>query len=177
MEKWLVVAGVGLLTFLMLFLRGNKLLVEREKLLEKLGKEDGTSVEHLAVVSYHGGYPPLPKPQKLNIAVSDQYMVLMNRNGEIGKINFNTWADIDKFTTRKNPDMKGKSIVLWGPMVGIFLRPKLRHFVVVNYTDVNDCDNNLLIELPNEEEMRKTFDRLSAAWNAYRTNGRSGQVN
>ncbi len=168
MTKWLIIGSVSVLTFLIIIYRGNRQIKCRDTILENMARIDNNEIEHIGYVSYQGGYPPIPKPQKLNIALSDDYLLMVTKEGIKGKVDYSRWIKCDKFTTKKNPDLRGKSVVLWGPFLGIFLKPKIRHFMVINYLDVNREENNILIECKDLSELDLINEKLENRLSSYK---------
>ncbi len=169
MAKWLIItSGISTLLFLIILYRGNKQVKHRDSIFENVAKIDDCEIEHIGYLSYHGGYPQIPKPQKMNIALSNDYMLMVTKEGIQGKVDYAKFRKCDKFTTRKRPDLKGRSIVLWGPFMGIFLKPKIRHFIVVNYLDINGEQNNVLLECKEADELEMVNEKVERAWKSYK---------
>lgn len=168
MTTRLIIASVTVLVFFIIIYRGNKQMKLRDTILENMARIENAEVEHIGYVSYHGGYPQIPKPQKLNIALSDEYFLMVTNEGIRGKINYVRVKKCYKFITKKTPDLRGKSVVLWGPFLGIFMKPKIRHFVVVNYLDVNREENNILIECKDNTELGIINDKIQKSWKSYK---------
>lgn len=160
MSTGLILGGAVLVSFAILTIRGDKKVKDREKIFQEIKLKENITAETLGFMAYHGGFPPIPKPQKLNIAIADDGLLLFTNQGTSGKIEFNNFKKVEKFTTRKHPDLKGKSIVLWGPFVGLFLKPKIRHFIVVKYKDMRDVENNLLVECGSIKEQESVFKTI-----------------
>lgn len=160
MSSGLIIGGALLVSISFLTIRGDKEVKKREKLFEEIKLKEDASAKILGFMAYHGGFPPIPKPQKLNIAVADDGLLLFTNQGVSGKIDFACFQKVEKFTTRKHPDLKGKSIVLWGPFVGLFLKPKIRHFIVVKYKDIRSMNNNILVECGNAKEQENVFKTI-----------------
>lgn len=167
MGSGLILGGAVLISFIVLTIRGDKKVKDKKKIFEEIKLKMKISAEILAFLSYHGGVPLIPKPQKLNVALADDGLLLFTNQGASGKIDFSCCKKVEKFSTRKNPDLKGKSIVLWGPFVGLFLRPKIRHFIVVKYKDMRGLENNLLLEAGDNKELESVFRKI---YNGYNTN-------
>lgn len=156
----MVLGGLAIITFIIIILRGDKKLREREKVIEELTQEENTNLEMLGSLPYHGGFPQIPRPQKLNIALTHDSLLLFSDKGDSGKVELINCKKVEKFTTRKNPNLKGKSIVLWGPFVGLFSKPKFRHFIVIKYKDIRNENNNLLLEAHNINELDKVYTKI-----------------
>ena len=158
MGSGVIIGGLFLVSFIILTIRGDKKLKEKEKIFDEVKIKENIAAEILGFLSYHGGFPPIPKPQKLNVALADDGLLLFTNQGFSGKINF---------ACCKNVDLKGKSIVLWGPFVGLFLKPKIRHFMVVNYKDMEGIDNNLLLEASDNKELEEIFGKINNGFKGF----------
>jgi hypothetical protein len=139
-------------------------LMRRESFLQHVRATDKTVLEYLGYIPYHGGLPEVPKPQKLHIAVSTDYLLLFSNTLHFGKIPFGRWHDIETFTTKLRHDAKKQSLVLWGPLSHLLRRDIVRHFIVIHYTDVEDQENHLLLEHPNQGRLKELYERLSSAY-------------
>lgn len=169
MAKWLIITiCISTLIFLIIIYRGNKQVKQRDAILENVARIENCPIEQIAYLSYHGGFPQIPKPQKMNIALTDDHLVMITKEGIIGKVDYARFKKCDKFTTKKNPDLRGKSIVLWGPFVGIFLKTKTRHFIVINYLDINKEKNNILLECKDSNELELINKAMVEAWESYK---------
>ncbi len=158
----LAVAAVVLTALTILFFRGNKLIRLREEAVRKIGSGDNEAIETLAYVSYHGGLPEIPKPQKLTIALADSYLLLLTNKGEAGKSPFARWRKVEQFTTLRKHDPRQRSMVLWGPFNNVIFKDQKRHFIVINYLDRDGRDNRLLIETGDVKKMKEIFGKLNA---------------
>lgn len=83
-----VFALVLVATFSIFYYRGNRILKLREEQLARAGSEDNETVESLGYLSYHGGFPEIPKPQKLTIGIGKSYLMFLTNKGAIGKSPF-----------------------------------------------------------------------------------------
>ncbi|EHQ89413.1 hypothetical protein [Desulfosporosinus youngiae] len=146
MVNWWIIGGIAIIVIGWTWYRGNNMIKSRESLICEITRVGNINAKDIYYLSYHGGVPAIPKPQKLNIAIANQYILLFNDKGDNEKIYFRSFRKIDKLTTRKGPNLKGKSIVLWGPFVGLFLQVKLRYFIIIEYLDSNNQNNNILFE-------------------------------
>ncbi|MEA4926447.1 MAG: hypothetical protein VB084_14215 [Syntrophomonadaceae bacterium] len=146
MSKWWIVAAAVIISIIWAWYRGNKLMKAQERLLEETTRIEDIPDEDVFKVSYHGGIPEMPQPKKLNMAFTNEYLLFFNDKGDKNKIYFTSCRKVEKIVTRHDPDLKGKSIVLWGPLVGIFLRVKFRYYIVIDYIDSTNNKNNILLE-------------------------------
>ncbi len=169
MAKWLIITSIiSTLIFLIIIYRGNQQVKRRDTVLENVARIENCEIEHIGYFSYHGGYPQIPKPQKMNIALADDCFLMITNEGIKGKVDYARFKKYDKFTTKKNPDLRGKSVVLWGPFIGIFLKPKIRHFMVINYLDINNEHNNILLECKDVNELEMLNEKLKNRWSSYK---------
>lgn len=164
MIYWPVIAGAFMLSLFILYRRGNRKLKLKQNILDNSARIYHIKIDDMVYVSYHGGYPPIPKPQKLYIGLLDDYLLLLTDEGVTGKVFINKCNKIDKFTTSKGPSMKGRSIVLWGPFVSLFNKIIIRHFILVNYQDIDGQENNILIEHGDIDRMQYLYGKLDELW-------------
>lgn len=151
--------------------RGSHALKRRKSFLQHICETGKTEVEYLDYISYHGGLPEIPKPQKLNIAVAQDYLLLFSNETRVCKVAFGRWHDIETFTTKLKHDPRKQSLVLWGPLSHLLHRDIVRHFMVIHYIDTEDQENHLLLEHPNQERLKELYERLSSAYkNSQRNN-------
>jgi len=159
-----VFALVLLATFSVLFYRGNRILKLREEQLEKIGSEDSEKVESLAVMSYHGGFPEIPKPQKLTVGLGESYLVFLTDKGDFGKSPLSSWTNIEQFSILVKSDPKQRSMVLYGPLNNVMFKDRKRHFITIKYQDRDGLENNILLEYGKLETLREIFEKLKSRW-------------
>ena len=136
MKTALLVCATVVVAYLGFFgYRGKQALQRRKSFFKHLCEIDKTELEYLDYVSYHGGLPEIPKPQKLNIAVAKDYLLLFSNPARFCKVPFGRWHDIETFTTKLKKDPKKQSLVLWGPLSHFLHRDIVRHFIVIHYID------------------------------------------
>jgi len=164
---WVVIVALGL-SIAFSFYRGNRVMAKRSKILNNTG--DDFSQEELTPLSYHGGMPNMPKPQKLNMALSDaaEYLLFFNTKGEQERIYYKDCHKVEKIVTRHDPDMKGKSVVLWGPLIGFLVKVKFRYYIVIGYTDCTNNNNNILLEC-DEKDHKALFEQMRRRIPSFRT--------
>lgn len=156
-NKWLIILGVSIFSVVWILYRGNKIMKNREMILK-----DATcniKPEDMIFLVYHGGIPELPKPQKLNLGLSDEYLLFFNDRGEYERIFYQECHNVDKIVTRHVPDTKGKSVVLWGPLIGFLLKVRYRYYIVIEYKDSMDKKNNILLEC-NQNNHLSLFEKI-----------------
>ena len=166
MNFWVIVAGIFLLFLVVAYFRGDQKFKNSQK-------ADSLIIEQIdnikaGEVTYQGGFPSMPKPARVTVGVSDDYVVMYDIEGTWGKVDFAKVKNIEKFTTRKRPDTKGRSFVLWGPFVPFLLRAKTNHFIVINYIDVNHEENNVLFQSNKAAQINKVFEEISSRWDKYK---------
>lgn len=159
-----IFALVLLATFSVFFYRGNKILKLREEQLEKFGSEDNEKVESLATMSYHGGFPEIPKPQKLTVGLGENYLVFLTSKGDFGKSSLSSWTNVEQFSILVKADSKQKSMVLYGPLNNIMFKDRQRHFITIKYQDRDGQENNILLEYGNAEKLKEIFEKLKSRW-------------
>jgi hypothetical protein len=167
MKTTLLVCAIVMVACLGFFgFRGTRAIQRRELFFQHICEIDKTELEYLDYVSYHGGLPEIPKPQKLNIAVSRDYLLLFSNTIRFCKVAFGRWQDIETFTTKL--DAKKQSLVLWGPLSPLLHRDTVRHFIVIHYIDAENQENHLLLEHPNPERLKELYERLSSEHKSFR---------
>lgn len=165
MSKAIIIAAVFVMIMILLILKGDRKLKVKEGLVHRITKVENDNAEYLAFLAYHGGFPMISRPQKIHLALAHDGLILFTEKGANGKINFSRCKKVEKFTTKKNPDLKGKSIVLWGPFMAIWLKPKIRHFLFINYQDSVDRNNNVLLEASSIDELELVFSKIQNGFN------------
>ncbi|MFB3924757.1 MAG: hypothetical protein ACE14T_01775 [Syntrophales bacterium] len=158
------------MTFTVLFFYGHRVLKIRQKQLEEIGRAEHEEVREISYVSYHGGLPELPKPQKLALALSNGNLFFITNKGERAKLPMDNCLKIEKFSTLRKHDVKRRSMVLWGPFNNIMFKDHIRHFIAINYRDgrSGSSDNNVLIEHADQDQRDVIFEEISESWKNYR---------
>ncbi len=67
---------------------------------------------------------------------------------------------MEMFITSKKQDSSRQSIVMWSPLNNFLFKETFRHFIVINYTDSEDQDNNIVLEHDSKEKMQEIFEKL-----------------
>jgi len=164
METLLLICGIAVAYIGFLGYREKQAIQRRESFFQHIHEIDKTELEYLGSISYHGGLPEIPRPQKLNIAVSRDYLLLFSNTTRFCKVAFDRWHDIETFTTKRKQDARKQSLVLWGSLSHLLHKDMLRHFIVVHYIDSENQENHLLLEHPNQEKLKEFYERLSSAY-------------
>jgi hypothetical protein len=171
LETFVIVFTITSAWIALLVHKGNKVVKRQQELIERLATSDGTVIEPLSYVSYHGGFPDIPTPQKVNISLSDDYLVLATNKGEYGKILFSSWKKIETFTSLRKHDPKDRSMVLFGPFNNLLFKDSVRHFIVINHEDSMGQDNNLLIEHKDPKMCEEIFRKLDSGFRKFKLQG------
>jgi len=153
-----MIIGAALLVFCFGIYRSNKLLKEKDKLEAGL-KSMYESMDILGEVIYQGGFPEMPKPARLSIALTGSYLILFDKKGASGRIEYDRFRKIDKFTSSK-PNTKRYSLMAWGPLAMLLNRPTYQHFIVVSYTDIDNEYNNMVFQIKTGEKMNEYFESI-----------------
>ncbi|MDD5169616.1 MAG: hypothetical protein PHN75_12415 [Syntrophales bacterium] len=162
---------IALLVFMataaILLVNGSRILKKRRKYIETIAEQEQEEIKELAYVAYHGGFPALPKPQKLTLAVSDKVLYFVTNDGQSVKFPMPCWRKLEKFTTKRKHDVKQRSMILWGPFNNVMFKDQIRHFITINFLDEQGSspDNHVLIEHGNPEQRDQIFNELNNIWN------------
>jgi hypothetical protein len=170
MKTFVLVCAVAAASLGFLGYRGNRTLRRRELFLQHMREIDNTELEYLGYISYHGGLPEIPKPQKLNVAVSKDYLLLFSNSTSFSKVAFDRWHSIDTFTTKRKQDPRKKSLILWGPYTHLLHKDVLRHFIVIPYVDLENQENHLLLEHSSSEGAKELWERLAREHKSFQQN-------
>lgn len=138
--------------------RSHKLLKQKERL-ERAVKNDYGPMQILGEVTYQGGFPLMPKPAHLNIGLTDSDLVLFDQRGGSGRIQYERFRKIDKFTIQKAKKHR-YSLMAWGPLALVLNKTNFQHFIVVKYWDANNERNNLLIQVKTGDTRDKYFESI-----------------
>lgn len=168
METAVIIITIASAWIAILVHKGNKVVKKQQELIDRISATDGKAIEQLSIVSYHGGFPDIPVPQKVHVSLSDDYLVLATNKGEYGKVPFSTWNKIETFTTNRKHDPRDRSMVLFGPLNNILFKDTVRHFIVINYDDKTGSDNNLLIEHKDPKTCEELFSKLNSAFRKFK---------
>jgi len=168
MNYWMVFIGFTLLYAAFTFFQGSRKYKETQRIEESVQAQ----IPHFTIgkANYQGGFPPMPKLAKVTLGIADDNtgLVMYDKNGTTGKIEFVRIMKTEKFTTKKDPDLKGRSVVLYGPLVPFIFRPKISHFCIVNYIDINDEQNNLVFHSTDKQEIDRIYKSLDESWKSYK---------
>ncbi|MDR1134898.1 MAG: hypothetical protein LBL49_01780 [Clostridiales Family XIII bacterium] len=150
MDYRVIALGVLVLALLFLFFRGDRRIKERDALNKRMNDVYGTMAEVVDDVIYQGGFPPMPKPARMSLGITESELVLFDRAGNNGCIEYEKIKKVDKFTTRKERTRKF-GIMAYGPLALVLNKPSFRHFFVVEYIDMNNEDNIMVSLVRNKE--------------------------
>jgi hypothetical protein len=113
-------------------------------------------------LTYQGGLPDIPTLQKLNIAASKDHL-------RFGNQTFCRFQKMEMFTTSRKQNSGPPSLVMWGLLNHLFFRDTIRRFMIINYTDPENHQNNLLFEHNNKKELEEIFDRLLSIFRTHQS--------
>jgi hypothetical protein len=147
---------IFILFFLYILFRGDKVVKEKDNLNKHVEDIYGSNIEIFDNVSYQGGFPPMPKPARLNLGITESELVLFDRAGNHGRIGYDKIKKQDKFTTSKKKKIKF-GLMAYGPIAMLLNKPTLQHFYVVEYTDVNDENNNMVVMVKTREVAERLY--------------------
>jgi hypothetical protein len=165
--KAILIGAAVLVLLTLIYLKGRSKMREVERM-DQLVAEKYQIGELLGTVSYHGGFPPIPRPAPLKAGLAGGSLVLYSLKGEAGTIPFQRIKKIEHFTTCTKANLKNKSVVLWGPIAPMVFKDKYRHFTLIKYTDINNDENNLLLELKDSGACREFSGQLSGSWRSFK---------
>ena len=155
-----LIVTIPFLIFIIMIYRGHKVFRMREAILKKIENEGNEILGQPEYVSYHGGYPDIPKPQKLSIAMSNEYLFFITNRGEIGRSIIKRWHKIETFSTSGKCICNQRSSFLSYPS-NIISSGRIRNFIDIHYTDSNDNDNHILIEPNNSNQLKFILNTLN----------------
>ncbi|HBC93942.1 MAG TPA: hypothetical protein DCZ10_13870 [Pelotomaculum sp.] len=151
------------------YLRGRSKLREVEQV-DRHFTEKFQIEELLGSVSYQGGFPAIPRLTPLKVGLAGNSLVLYSLKGEAGSIPYRQIRKIEHFTTRTKANLKNKSVVFWGPFAPMIFKDKYRHFTLIKYTDIDNDENNLLLELKDSGTCREFSRQVSNSWSSFKKN-------
>lgn len=168
MNYFMVFIGVTLLYAAFTFYQGSRVYKETQRIEESVREKFPNTT--IGKANYQGGFPPMPKLAKVTVGITldSNALVMFNKNGTAGEIEFERILKIEKFTTKKNPDFKGRSVVLYGPLVPLIFKPKIAHFCIVRYIDIDNEENNLVLQSPDKTEIDQIYKNLHESWKGFK---------
>ncbi|MBP2656182.1 MAG: hypothetical protein H6Q73_3751 [Firmicutes bacterium] len=116
--------------------------------------------ELLGPMTYHGGFPPMPKPSVLQMGVNHDNLILYNYQGWSDKVNVRDWCSVEKFTVQKKADYVVGSVTLLGPLVPLFFRDTFKYFITIKYIDIDREENHLVLETGNSKLQEQVYTKL-----------------
>jgi hypothetical protein len=143
------------LFFVLVMYRGDRLLKAKTKLDKHMEEIYGPMTEIVDNLNYQGGFPPMPKPARLRLGITESELVLFDKFGNNGRVEYSKIKNTDRFTTKTERKRKF-GIMAYGPLAMVLNKPTFRHFFTVEYTDVDDDDNILVFMVGT----RETADNL-----------------
>lgn len=160
METVSIIAAVIILYIVLLGFKGQRVIRRRVEFMRLMKESDNTEIEYLGRFSYQGGLPEIPTPQKLNVAVAKDYILLFTNKTRYGKVQFCFCKKIETFITKTKQNSGSQSVVMWSPLNNFLNKEKFRHFIVINYTDSDGQENNILLEHDSKELMQEICEKL-----------------
>ncbi len=115
----------------------------------------------LGQIAYHGGIPEMPKIAKAYFGLAPAGMVFCDGRGLLGQVLFCNWLAIENFSILQKSGNIGRSTALLGPLVPIFFKDKVRHFIVIKYIDIDQEENNILLEASDKKTQQKIYESIS----------------
>ena len=97
----------------------------------------------------------MPKPARLSLGLTESELILFDKAGNNGRIEYGKIKKVDSFTTKRERKRK-VGVIAYGPLSFVLNKPTFRHFFVAEYTDVNDEFNIVTVIVGN----RETADKL-----------------
>ncbi|MDR2295788.1 MAG: hypothetical protein LBD95_03225 [Clostridiales Family XIII bacterium] len=158
-----IMIGCALVLFLIFTLyRGDRLLKVRNALHKRMEDIYGPMSEIVENVIYQGGFPPMPKPARLSLGLTGSELVLFDKEGNNGRIEYGKIKKVDSFTTKRERKRRF-GVIAYGPLAFVLNKPAFRHFFVAEYTDVDDEDNIVMFLVGS----KAIADRLQASVKPY----------
>ncbi len=166
MNNWMIIAAIVIVFLVIVFYRGTRKVKESDKY-KSLLNEKLPHVE-IGTANYQGGCPNMPKPAKVTVGIANEdHLVMYDFRGNSATIDFDKVRKIEKFTTKKNPDFKGRSVIFYGPLVPLIFKPKITHFCVIGYIDTNSEENNILFESSDRRQINQIYEQVNKSWCRY----------
>jgi hypothetical protein len=150
MDHGIIIAGVVVLALVFLFFRGDKTAKQKNALNKQIEDIYGPMTEVVEDVSYQGGFPQMPKPARLNLGMTESELVLFDKAGNNGSIEYDKIKKVDSFTTRKERKRKF-GIVAYGPLALVLNKPNMRYFFIAEYKDINEEDNIMMVTVRSKD--------------------------
>lgn len=149
--------------FVTIWLVGNKQKKRAEAQAARITSEVRSQNPHaeiLGKISYHGGFPQMPKPSMLQLGLTGDGLLLYDHKGWSGRIYFRDWRGVEQFTILAKAGTIGKSTAILGPLVPYFFKDSLRYFIALKYNDRDYDENHLLFETDNKALQQMIYDAL-----------------
>jgi hypothetical protein len=147
---------IFILFFVFVVYRGNRAVKAKDNLDKQMEDTYGPILELADNVIYQGGFPPMPKPARLNLGVTESGLILFDKAGNHGRIGYDKIKKQEKFTTTKTRKVRF-GLMAYGPLALVLNRPTVRHFYVVEYTDVDNDENNMVVMVKNKEVAERLY--------------------
>jgi hypothetical protein len=155
------------LFFVIVMYRGDRLIKAKSKLDKHMEEIYGPMTEIVDNLNYQGGFPPMPKPARMSLGITESELVLFDKFGNNGRVGYDKIKKTDRFTTKTERKRKF-GIMAYGPIAMVLNKPTFRHFFTVEYIDI-DNDNNILVFMVGT---RETADNLCETVKPYIRRGK-----
>jgi len=145
-----------------LYNSGHEKLKKREISIRRIEwsiRQQHENVIFLGRVSYHGGFPPIPRPITIMLGMVEDGVVFYDENGRYEKTSCKDWVGLDKFCIQNKSHIGCKRETM-RPLAGVFIKNELRYFIVIKYFDVDKQKNNILFEVNNRESQQFIYDKI-----------------
>jgi hypothetical protein len=138
------------LFFIFVMYRGDRLLKAKDKLDRRMEEIYGPMTEIVDNVNYQGGFPPMPKPVRLSLGITESELVLFDKLGNNGRVEYGKIKKTDRFTTKTERKRKF-GLMAYGPLAMVLNKPTFRYFFTVEYIDIDNDDNILVFMVGTRE--------------------------
>lgn len=123
--------------------------------------------ELVGLVAYQGGLSQLPKPCFLYLGVAEDGLVFYEKERFAAKLEFGDCVNAEKFSVKSKSGNFMKSTVMLGPLVPILFKDKIRHFLTVEYRDMDNEENHILLEITDKKLQSEIYDKVFAGLKKY----------
>ena len=165
-DSYFIVAAIIVAGVSVFFFRGSVKLKAIARVDERITKENDNALIMKRLI-YHGGFPPIPKPTRLNLGLSKDAIILYSDDGNDGKVFFEDFKKIEKFSTLRKRE-KQRSMFFWAPIALMFVKEKTQHFVAIKYTDGDRDINHIVLEARDYDELNRLYQFVDNAWDGFK---------
>lgn len=144
------------------FYRGHRKLKGMEESVESPDEErDGH--RNAWNLTCHGGFPPIPRPGRINLRLSRDGMTLHSQEGQSGAISFADVRKVERFSTLRKPG-KRQSMFFWAPIALLFVKEGITHFLAIQYKDIDGDINHLILEAADLQHLDTLHEQVGNLW-------------